>query len=36
MPAHVQLQHTELTEQLIAFPSAYYTSAALWLGKKEH
>lgn len=36
MTAHVLLQHAELTAELIAFPSAYYTSAALYLGKKEH
>lgn len=35
MTAHVLLQHAELTEELIAFPSAYYTSAALYLGKRS-
>lgn len=35
MTAHVLLQHAELTEELITFPSAYYTSAALCLGKRS-
>lgn len=35
MTAHVLLQHAELTAELIAFPSAYYTSAALYLGKRS-